>query len=145
MARLRALFEHPTAGPTIRYGIAGGAVGGVYLSIPLILDGVFSVPIEVAIPIAYVLAVSLHFTLQRTFVWRHVDQFALSTREQVARYLVIGAIQYPMTALSTAVLPGLLSVSERVVFVGTTLVVSITFFLVLRTHVFHPAAESEHP
>jgi putative flippase GtrA len=132
------------AGPTLRYGIAGACVAGTYLSVPLILNGVLGIALEVAIPIAYLLAVSLHFTLQRIFVWRHIEEFALSRREQVARYVVIGAVQYPTAAVCTAVLPGLLSISARAVFVGTAIVMSLSVFLVLRTHVFHAAAKSEH-
>jgi putative flippase GtrA len=141
MRRIRALAAHPLAGPSVRYVIAGGTVAGVYLAIPLALNGAFGVPIQVAIPIAYVLAVSLHFMLQRHFVFGHVDEFALSTRQQVGRYVVMGSIQYPTTALATAILPAMLGVSERVAFVGITVVISVTFFLVLRGHVFHPANE----
>ncbi|MBV9818666.1 MAG: GtrA family protein [Solirubrobacterales bacterium] len=122
----------------VRYGVAGAIVGAVYLGVPLVLNGLIGAPIEVAIPLAYVLAVTLHFNLQRHFVFRHVDEFALSTRQQIGRYLVLGAIQYPTTALATGFLPGLLGVSERVIFVGVTLVMSVTFFLLLRGHVFAP-------
>jgi hypothetical protein len=59
-------------------------------------------------------------------------------RQQIGRYLVIGAIQYPTTALATAFLPGLLGLSQRVVFVLVTLVMSVTFFLLLHGQVFHP-------
>jgi putative flippase GtrA len=90
-----------------------------------------------------VLAVTLHFNLQRHFVFRHVDEFALSVRQQIGRYVVIGAIQYPITAVATAVLPGLLDISERLTFVMVTVVMSVTFFLLLRGHVFHPEAEEE--
>jgi putative flippase GtrA len=137
MSRIRALAAHPLAGPSLRYAMAGGTVAAVYLAIPLGLNGGFGVAIQVAIPIAYVLAVSLHFMLQRHFVFRHVDEFALSARQQIGRYLMIGAIQYPATALATALLPGALGVSERVTFVGITVLISVAFFLILRGHVFH--------
>ncbi len=110
---------------------------------PLVLNGLIGVPIQIAIPFAYLLAVTLHFNLQRHFVFRHVDEFALSVRQQTGRYLVIGAVQYPTTALATAFLPGLLGVSQRVTFLLVTLVMSVTFFLVLRGQVFHPNVEEE--
>lgn len=141
MRSLRVLLGHPFAGAAIRYGVAGAIVAGVYLGIPLLLNGVLGVPIEVAIPLAYLLAITLHFNLQRHFVFAHVDRFALSARRQIGRYVVIGAIQYPTTALATAFLPGLLGVSERVMFVIITLCISVAFFLVLRGHVFHPSGE----
>lgn len=143
MRHVRTLLRRPFAGAAIRYGIAGSIVAGVYLSVPLLLNGVLDVAIEVAIPIAYLLAVTLHFNLQRHFVFRHVDEFALTTRQQIGRYVMVGAIQYPITALATAFLPDLLGISDGVTFVITTLCFSGTFFLVLRGHVFHPDAERE--
>lgn len=143
MQSARALLRSPLAGPLVRYGAAGATVALVYLAVPLVLNGALGVPIEVAIPVAYVLAVTLHFNLQRHFVFRHIDEFALSTRQQIGRYVAIGAIQYPVTALATALLPKLLGVSQRVVFVLVTLMMSLTFFLLLRGHVFHPDVEPE--
>lgn len=137
MKTVREVARHSLAGSTLRFGIAGGIVAVVYLGIPLLLDGALGVAIQIAIPIAYVLAVSLHFNLQRHFVFRHVARFALSKREQIMRYVAIGAIQYPLTALSTALLPAALGLSHRAAFVATSLAISLTFFIVLRTHVFH--------
>jgi putative flippase GtrA len=143
MRSLGVLLRHPIGGAAIRYALAGAAVAGVYLGTPLMLNGVLGVPIQIAIAVAYVLAVTLHFNLQRHFVFGHVDRFALSPRQQISRYILIGAIQYPTTALAIAFLPGLLGVSERLVFVTVTLCISATLFLVLRVHVFHPSAEED--
>ena len=81
---------------------------------------------------------SLHFTLQRHFVFRHVDEFALSARQQIGRYVVVGAVQYPTTALAIALLPDALGVSPRAIFVCFTLLISSLSFLIFRRHVFHP-------
>ncbi len=143
MRSIRALLRHPLAGPTIRYVVAGGTVAVVYLGTPLALNGVLGVAIQVAIPLAYVLALTLHFNLQRHLVFWHIDEFAVSVRQQIGRYMAIGAIQYPITALATAFLPGFLGVSERVMFVVISLCISATSFLVLRGHVFHPTVEEE--
>ena len=143
MRSLRALLHHPLAGPAIRYGIAGGCVAAVYLGVPLLLNGVLGLWIEIAIPIGYALAICLHFNLQRRFVFRHVDEFALTTRQQIGRYVAIAAVQYPSTALAEAFLPKALGINERVTFVIITIAISVTFFLVLRGHVFHPDAAEE--
>jgi putative flippase GtrA len=145
MQAARTLVNHPTAGPTIRYGVAGLTVALVYLGVPLVLNGALGMAIQITIPIAYVLAVSLHFTLQRHFVFRHVAKFALSGREQAARYVALGALQYPTTAVSTALLPGLLGLSPRATFVCTSLAISVIVFLVLRGQVFHPTDEADQP
>jgi len=108
MRRVHALLDHSQSRPPLRYVLAGATVAMVSLGTPLVLTALLGIPIEVAIPIAYIAALSLHFTLQRHFVFRHVPSFALSTRDQIARYFVIGAVQYPTAAISTAVLPGAL-------------------------------------
>ncbi len=136
MGRLRTLFGHPAMGPGIRFGIAGTIVAGVYLGIPVALDGA-GVPIEVAIAIAYVIAITLHFNLQRHFVFCHVAEFALTRREQITRYLMMASVQYPTTALATALLPKVLGLSPEGTFVIVSLTISLTVFVVLRTHIFH--------
>jgi putative flippase GtrA len=143
MRSLRALLAHNLTGPLIRYGIAGGCVAAVYLSVPLLLHDVVGIPIEVAIPIAYLLALTLHFNLQRHFVFHHVDEFALTTRQQISRYAMIAAVQYPTTALATAFLPGQLHISSDAAFLIITATISLTSFLLLRGHVFHPTVEEE--
>jgi putative flippase GtrA len=137
MRIVRALVGHPLAGPALRYGIAGAIVACVYPGLPFATNWAVGVPIQVLIPIAYVLAVCLHFFLQRHFVFRHVPEFALSRRGQIGRYVAIGAVQYPTTALATALLPGALGITARVTFVLVTFATSVTFFLFLRGFVFH--------
>jgi putative flippase GtrA len=109
----------------------------------LLLHDVAGIPIEVAIPIAYLLALTLQFNLQRHFVFHHIDEFALTTRQQISRYAMIAAVQYPTTALATAFLPGLLHISSDAAFLIITATISLTAFLLLRGHVFHPTVEEE--
>lgn len=137
MRSIRTLLTHDLTGPLIRYGIAGGCVALVYLGVPLLLHDVVGLPIEAAIPIAYALALMLHFNLQRHFVFRHVDEFELTTWQQIGRYAVMASIQYPTTAIATAFLPGLLHLSSDVAFLAITLTISLAAFLLLRGHVFH--------
>lgn len=137
MQRIRLLAGSLRHWSTIRYGIAGATAAVVYLSLPVVLNGSAGVPIQVAIPLAYLAAVVVQFNLQRRFVFRHVSEFALTRRAQIGRYLMIGAIQYPLTAIATALLPSALGISERVTFVIVAVATSLTIFLVLRTHVFH--------
>lgn len=136
MRRLRSLAASLLDWSTIRYGITGAIAALAYLSLPVVLNGGAGVPIQVAIPLAYVTAVTLHFNLQRHFVFRHVSEFALTRRAQVGRYVMIGAVQYPATALATALLPALLGLSARETFVVVALTMSLMVFLVLRTHIF---------
>ena len=122
----------------MRYGIAGSIVAVVYLSIPVALNSGAGVPVEVAIPIGYLIAVTLQFNLQRRFVFRHIEEFELSRRGQIGRYVIMGSIQYPITAVATIVLAHVLGIPQRVTFVVVAIATALCVFLVLRTHVFHP-------
>ena len=124
-------------GQAIRYVVAGVTNTGIYVGLTLLLSGPLGVPIQVAIPIAFVTALCTHFTLQRFFVFRSRTAFKLSAGHQAGRYVAVGSVQYAITAAATALLPGWLGVSERAVYVVTVAVISATTFLLLRSRVFH--------
>ncbi len=138
---LRAVLDDPRSGPPVRYVVAGATVAGVYLATPLVLTSILGFPIEAAIPLAYLSAVCLRTNLQRHFVFRHVPVFALSIRGQAAKYVAIGAIQYPTAATATAVLSGALRVSAQVIFVCMAITMSAAAFLLPRAYVFHASTE----
>lgn len=123
----------------VRYAVAGAVVALVYVGLTLLLSGPLGVVIQVAILVAYVLAVALHFALQRWFVFGDRRSFALAAHQQVGRYVVLGAAQYSLTALATTVLPELLGVGEQVVYLATVVAISATGFVLLRTRIFHAA------
>jgi putative flippase GtrA len=85
-------------------------------------------------------AVTLHFFLQREFVFKHETGFHMSTRDQVKRYLVIGVAQYAVTWTSTHFLPSALGLPVSIVYLATVAVCTVAAFLVMRLHVFAPAA-----
>lgn len=135
LARLRLLL----VGSTGRYAVAGAIVGGVNLAVPLLLNSELGMPIEAAIPIGYGAAIILHFNLQRRFVFRHVERFALAGRQQAARYLGVAAVQYPTVAIATALLPTVLNMPRREAYVATVATVTVLTYVVLRSRVFHAA------
>ncbi len=124
---------------TVRYGVNGTASTVLYILLTLLLEGPGGVAIQVAIPVAYALALVCNFTLQRTFVFPRAEGFALAPRAQLARYVGAVLVQYAITATATAKLPGLLGVPETDVYVATVLCLAVAAFLTLRTVVFHPA------
>jgi len=126
----------------LRWAAAGGVVALVYLGATLVLSGPLGLPIQLAIPVAYVTAVALHFLLQRLVVFPSAKAFALSMHRQVVRYIGLGVAQYGVTALSTGLLPEILGTSEKVVYVATVIVLSAITFAVLRFRVFHHAQEN---
>ncbi len=120
-----------------RFLIAGGTVAGVYLLTTTLLANVVGIPFQVALPIGFCAGLTVHFTLQRFFVWAHADGFALSLRYQAGRYLLTAAIQYGLTALSTAFLPALLGASTETVYLVTVSLATLLNFLIFRRLIFH--------
>ena len=123
---------------TLRYGVSGTASTLLYILLTLLLEGPGGIAIQVAIPLAYALALVCNFTLQRMFVFPRSEGFALAPRSQLARYLGAVLVQYAITATATAKLPGLLHVPETDVYVATVLCLAVAAFLTLRAVVFHP-------
>jgi putative flippase GtrA len=121
----------------LRYVVSGGVVTVANLGLGLLLSGPLGIPIQIAICIAFVASLLLNYTLQRLFVFADRESFALAGASQFTRYIQLGAAQYVFTALATAVLPGLLGVSQQVVFVAAALFAAAVTFVVLRLAVFH--------
>jgi putative flippase GtrA len=128
----------------LRFVLSGGTVAVVYLGLGLLLSGPFGVPIQIAIPVSYVVSVLFNYSMQRWFVFAHSDAFALSPQAQFVRYVQIGAAQYVLTALATAVLPDVLGLDEQVVYVATALIAAAITFVVLRLIVFHGSQDVPH-
>jgi putative flippase GtrA len=135
--------EWGLAGQGIRFAISGSVVALVYVTVTTVLHGLLSVPFQIALAVGFVTSVALHFTLQRVFVWRHHEGFALAAHRQVLRYLLVCASQYGLTALSTSQLPGLLGVPVEAVYLMTVLTVASINFLVFRGRIFHPVRVHE--
>ncbi len=143
LADARAAIRHLRSprsglfGQLVRFGLAGGLVTLVYVTITTVLSQLLGLPFEVALAIGFAAALLLHFNLQRLFVWIHYEGFALPMQHQVGRYLAMAGTQYGCTAAATAVLPGALGVSTEIVYLATMAVVTTTGFLVMRFVIFH--------
>ena len=72
-------------GQGVRYGLAGATVAVVYLSTTTVLAEVVGLPFQIALAIGFCVALVLHFTLQRLFVWKHEDEFAPRLHHQAGR------------------------------------------------------------
>ncbi len=111
----------------------------MYLTTTTVLADVFAVTFQRALFIGFLVAVCVHFTLQRFFVWVHHAEFALGIRKQVTRYLLFAVSQYALTAASTSVLPGVVGVPVTLVYLVTVVTLTAVNFLVFRGRVFHAA------
>jgi putative flippase GtrA len=129
-------------GQGARFVLAGCAVTAVYLTTTTTLAVLFGVPFEVALAIGFFLALILHFTLQRTFVWVNSEEFALPFRRQVGRYLLVAGSQYAVTAASVTLLPAALGLPAEVVYLAAVALTTSANFVVFRNGVFHATSGS---
>ena len=53
----------------MRYAISGSSSTLTYIALTLLVSGPLGVPIQIAIPVSYAMALVLNFTLQRHFVF----------------------------------------------------------------------------
>jgi len=125
-------------GQGARFALVGAAVAVVYIGVTLFLSNVAGLPFQLALALGFVTAVTTHFLLQRSFVWNRDEGYALAPQRQAGRYVVITLVQYGCTALSTSVLPDALGAETDIVYLATVACLTVTTFLLLRAHVFHP-------
>jgi putative flippase GtrA len=124
-------------GQGVRFALAGGTVGLIYLLTTTVLAVVVGIAFQVALAIGFSVGLGLHFTLQRLFVWAHHEGFALSLHRQVGRYLLAAGVQYGLTAASTSLLPSALGLATEVVYLATVALLASANFLVFRHGIFH--------
>jgi putative flippase GtrA len=132
-------------GQGVRFGLAGGTVALVYLTTTIVFADVVGMPFQLALAIGFCVGLIVHFTLQRTFVWTHHEEFVLPLRHQAGRYMVVAAVQYGVTVASTSLLPSALGVPTEVVYLVTVAVVVSTNFVVFRHGIFHAKSAGTDP
>jgi putative flippase GtrA len=144
MRRLNAP-ESGLLGQGVRFALSGGTVALVYLATTTVLADVARVPFQAALAIGFCVGLVVHFTLQRVFVWTHHEEFALQLGHQLGRYLAVAAVQYGVTAASTALLPSALGVPTEIVYLATVAVVVSANFLLFRNGIFHAKPGATDP
>jgi putative flippase GtrA len=132
-------------GQGVRYILVGLFVSFVYFATTTVLAYVFAIPFQLALGIGYATGISVHFTLQRFFVWMYHTQFVLGVRGQMGRYLLLAAFQYAVTVISTLLLPGALGVPVIAVYLAIAPTLTAISFLFLRSRVFHAMDASSMP
>ena len=124
-------------GQGLRFAVTGGLVALVYLTTTTVLAEVAGLPFQAALIIGFCLALVVHFTLQRKFVWAADTEFALGVSHQVFRYLLVAGFQYGVTAASTLLLPHALGLPTTVVYLATALLLVALNFVIFRHGIFH--------
>ncbi len=134
---LAALWADGVLAQGMRFALSGAVVSAVYITITTVLSTMSHMRFQIALAIGWSVAIVVHFTLQRTFVWSRGEAFALTFGRQIGRYLLVAVSQLGVSAATTAALPPLLGVSAEVVYLGTAALITVFNFLVFRTGVFH--------
>lgn len=124
-------------GQGIRFVLVGALVALIYLLVTTVLATVPGVPFQVALTIGFLTAMTVHFTLQRVFVWVSSVGFALPVYHQAWRYLTVAVTQYVITSAATMLLPGVLGLDTETVYVGTVMTIAIANFVLFRHGIFH--------
>jgi putative flippase GtrA len=139
MAPMSLLLRAGLVGQGLRFVLVGGVVSLVYLSVTTVLAVVVGLPFQAALLSGYGIALSVHFTLQRFFVWGHAKkaEYALSLHSQLGRYMFMSGTQYGATVASTSLLPSKLGLSTEAVYLMTAPVVTSANFLMYRSGIFH--------
>jgi putative flippase GtrA len=120
-----------------RYVFTGAVVALLYMAITTVMRAGLGLPWAAAVAIGYSVSTTTHFTLQRYFVFRSNEGFALSFHQQATRYYAVVVFQYLLTVGAMAVLPRLLGLPEFVVYPGVVCSITPMTFLLLRKRLFH--------
>lgn len=131
----RILERLPRPAVLSKFALTGTLVGVTHLGLVSLMV-VLGVPIQLALALGYVVALSVHFTMNRQWVFAHDGGYALHISAQGARYLVTAALSYAVTATAVAVLPDLLGIPELAVFVLSAVGMAGVSFLLLNLWVF---------
>jgi putative flippase GtrA len=126
-----------------RFAFTGGVVALVHMTIMTSLVGLLDAPAQPSLLIAYCGAVAVHFSMNRNLVFTSDAGFALHLSAQGTRYLGLVLFSYGTSALSLAVLPGILDLPVLVVYFGTIACLSVVSFTVLQGLIFHPPAAAD--
>jgi putative flippase GtrA len=124
-----------------RFVFTGAVVAALYFGLLTALVVFADVPPQVALIVAFVSAVVVHFTMNRQFVFRSGTTYALHVTHQGIRYLGVVVGSYAVNALALAILPDLTGLHELVVIALTTGAVTVFTFLTLRDWVFRASAD----
>jgi putative flippase GtrA len=126
-----------TLGQGVRFALAGGFVGVIYLAVTTVAADVLKLPFQLALLIGFLTALCVHFTLQRWFVWVNDSEFAHRFDRQIGRYLLVTGMQYVVTLTTTSLVPSAIGVPVTLVYYATVLVLATVNFLLFRAMVFN--------
>jgi putative flippase GtrA len=126
----------------LRFAFTGALVAVLYFAVLTGLVVLADAPAQVALVVAFVTAVVVHFTLNRQFVFGSETTYALHLTAQGVRYLGVAFASYLVNAVALATLPDLTGLPELLVVAVTTAAVTVFTFVALRGWVFRTSPDS---
>lgn len=138
-SRLSELIARiPPVAVLVKFVLTGGFVASVQFGavIALVLLGV---PIQIALALTMIVVLTLHFSLNRQWVFASDSDYAVRLSGQGARYLVAAGISYGGLALGTAVFPAVLGVPDLVGLLLASAVMTVVNLAVLHLWIFRTA------
>jgi putative flippase GtrA len=134
------LRRMPRPAVVSKFALTGVLVGATHLGLVsvLVLAGM---PIQAALALSFVVALSLHFTLNRQWVFAPDSGYALHFSRQGLRYLFAAGLSYAGTSIAVAVLPDVLGIPELAVFFLAAGAMACVSFAILHLWVFHAAPD----
>jgi putative flippase GtrA len=123
-----------------RFALTGTLVAALYFSVTTALTLLVGAPTQLAVVVGYVLAVALHFTMNRRFVFASTTGYAHHLTAQGSRYLVVVLSSYACTALVVA-LADRAGLPELIAALGTPVAFAALSFFTLRGWVFRSAGD----
>jgi putative flippase GtrA len=138
--RATLLRHAPPFGVILRFLVTGGSVAALHLALvsAMVLLGVH---IQLALIASYLVSLTVHFTLNRQWVFASGEGYAFHLTLQGVRYLCTAAISYGGSATGVAVLPGLLGIPQLAAFFLATGAMTCITFVVLHLWVFRAAQD----
>ncbi len=82
-----------------KFALTGTLVAAVYFAVTAALTLLVGAPTQVAVVVGYVVSVTLHFMVNRRFVFASSTGYAHHLTAQGSRYLVVALSSYACTAL----------------------------------------------
>ena len=132
------LHRLPGAVVMSKFVVTGALVGATHLGLVSLMV-VGGVPIQVALALAFVIALAVHFTLNRQWVFSVDAGYALHFSRQGLRYLATAVVSYACTAIAVAVLPGVTGLPELAAFFIAAGAMACFSFVALSVWVFAAA------
>lgn len=132
-----ARLRHPLTAQMARYALAGLTTAVVGTIAVFLLSGPGGLSIQLAILLSYPLNLTVHFSLQRWFVFTDREVYTLAMGRQLRRYLIVAGAQYGCIAAGTALLVHVAGIGDRPAYLIAIALAPAILFITLRLGVFH--------